>query len=47
MDTIFDNFKPEKVVNLAAQAGVRYSLENPQGIYSNERNGVHECFRAM
>ena len=30
MDTIFDNFKPEKVVNLAAQAGVRYSLENPQ-----------------
>ena len=25
----FKEFKPEKVVNLAAQAGVRYSLENP------------------
>jgi UDP-glucuronate 4-epimerase len=26
---IFKNFKPDKVVNLAAQAGVRYSIENP------------------
>jgi len=26
----FQLFKPEKVVNLAAQAGVRYSIENPQ-----------------
>ena len=26
----FLEFKPNKVVNLAAQAGVRYSLENPQ-----------------
>ncbi len=25
----FEGFKPDKVVNLAAQAGVRYSLENP------------------
>jgi len=25
----FNKFKPNKVVNLAAQAGVRYSLENP------------------
>jgi len=25
----FQSFKPEKVVNLAAQAGVRYSIENP------------------
>ena len=25
----FTEFKPEKVVNLAAQAGVRYSIENP------------------
>ena len=25
----FQSFKPQKVVNLAAQAGVRYSLENP------------------
>ena len=27
--TAFTNFKPQKVVNLAAQAGVRYSLTNP------------------
>ena len=25
----FKSFKPDKVVNLAAQAGVRYSIENP------------------
>ncbi len=25
----FENYKPERVVNLAAQAGVRYSIENP------------------
>ena len=25
----FQSFKPRKVINLAAQAGVRYSLENP------------------
>ncbi|MDH3900273.1 MAG: NAD-dependent epimerase [Gammaproteobacteria bacterium] len=27
--TIFREYRPERVVNLAAQAGVRYSLENP------------------
>ena len=26
---VFKEFKPHKVVNLAAQAGVRYSIENP------------------
>ena len=29
LDQIFKSFQPEKVVNLAAQAGVRYSLKNP------------------
>ena len=29
MAAVFSEFKPNKVVNLAAQAGVRYSLENP------------------
>ncbi|MBQ3796820.1 MAG: GDP-mannose 4,6-dehydratase [Butyrivibrio sp.] len=29
LDKIFAEFKPEVVVNLAAQAGVRYSIENP------------------
>lgn len=30
IDKVFEEYKPNKVVNLAAQAGVRYSLENPQ-----------------
>jgi UDP-glucuronate 4-epimerase len=30
LEAAFDEFKPQRVVNLAAQAGVRYSLENPQ-----------------
>lgn len=30
LDRAFADFRPERVVNLAAQAGVRYSLENPQ-----------------
>ncbi|MFT3761964.1 MAG: NAD-dependent epimerase [Pseudoxanthomonas sp.] len=29
LEAAFDSFKPQRVVNLAAQAGVRYSLENP------------------
>ncbi|GAA4781095.1 NAD-dependent epimerase [Lysobacter hankyongensis] len=30
LEAAFDSFKPDRVVNLAAQAGVRYSLENPR-----------------
>ena len=29
IDNIFSNFKPKKVINLAAQAGVRFSIDNP------------------
>lgn len=29
LEAAFDRFRPQRVVNLAAQAGVRYSLENP------------------
>ncbi len=29
LEKVFQDHKPERVVNLAAQAGVRYSLENP------------------
>jgi len=36
INEIFNKYKPEQVVNLAAQAGVRYSLENPSAyIQSN------------
>lgn len=30
MNKCFNDHKPQRVINLAAQAGVRYSLENPQ-----------------
>lgn len=30
VERVFETHKPQRVVNLAAQAGVRYSLENPQ-----------------
>jgi len=30
VDTVFAEQRPQRVVNLAAQAGVRYSLENPR-----------------
>ncbi len=36
VERVFNQFKPEKVVNLAAQAGIRYSIENPHAyIQSN------------
>lgn len=35
VNMIFDKFKPEIVINLAAQAGVRYSLENPSSYISS------------
>lgn len=31
---LFENFKPDIVVNLAAQAGVRYSIDNPRAIWN-------------
>lgn len=36
IDEIFEKYQPEIVMNLAAQAGVRYSIENPDAyIFSN------------
>ena len=29
IDQIFKEYKPDIVINLAAQAGVRYSIDNP------------------
>lgn len=47
IDKIFSEFKPQIVVNLAAQAGVRYSIENPDAyIQSNVigfYNILEEC----
>ena len=48
LDALFKNFCPDKVVNLAAQAGVRYSLENPFAYIESNIVGflnVLECCR--
>ncbi|WP_157893287.1 NAD-dependent epimerase [Salegentibacter sediminis] len=45
---IFENHKFEKVVNLAAQAGVRYSIENPEAYIDSNIIGfanLLECCR--
>ena len=36
---LFSRYQPQKVVNLAAQAGVRYSLENPQAYIKSNLTG--------
>ena len=48
LSNAFSNYKPEKVVNLAAQAGVRYSLENPHAYIETNISGfmnILECCR--
>ena len=47
---IFYDFKPDIVVNLAAQAGVRYSLENPSEYIQSNLVGfgnILECCRML
>ncbi len=39
IEKIFNNYLPEKVFNLAAQAGVRHSVENPEIFISTNING--------
>lgn len=39
MDQIFSDVVPDAVVNLAAQAGVRYSIKNPHAYISSNING--------
>jgi UDP-glucuronate 4-epimerase len=48
LERAFADFAPERVVNLAAQAGVRYSLENPHAYIDSNVVGfmnVLECCR--
>jgi UDP-glucuronate 4-epimerase len=45
---VFEQDAPERVVHLAAQAGVRYSLENPQAYVDSNVTGflnILECIR--
>lgn len=45
-DKIFNEFKPEIVVNLAAQAGVRYSISNPDAYIESNLIGFYNILEA-
>ena len=46
VDRVFTEFKPEVVVNLAAQAGVRYSIENPDAYIESNIIGFYNILEA-
>ena len=46
LEQAFDGFKPQRVVNLAAQAGVRYSLENPRAYVQSNLAGFVNLLEA-
>lgn len=46
IDQVFKTFKPQAVVNLAAQAGVRYSLTNPQAYIDSNITGFLNILEA-
>ena len=46
LDAAFADFKPQRVVNLAAQAGVRYSLENPHAYVESNIVGFMNILEA-
>lgn len=46
VDAIFKTHKPDRVVNLAAQAGVRYSLINPQAYADSNITGFLNILEA-
>ena len=46
IDKVFAEYKPEIVVNLAAQAGVRYSITNPEAYISSNIIGFFNILEA-
>lgn len=46
VDQITDDFKPDVIVHLAAQAGVRYSLENPRAYIDSNVIGTFNIMEA-
>ena len=46
LEQAFDGFRPQRVVNLAAQAGVRYSLENPHAYIDSNITGFINILEA-
>ncbi|SJZ88073.1 NAD-dependent epimerase [Garciella nitratireducens] len=46
VDKIFETYKPEYVINLAAQAGVRYSIKNPYAYVDSNLIGFMNILEA-
>ena len=46
VDGIFEKYHPDVVVNLAAQAGVRYSIENPDAYIQSNLIGFYNILEA-
>ncbi len=46
INKIFEEYKPSVVVNLAAQAGVRYSIENPDAYIESNLIGFYNILEA-
>lgn len=46
INQIFEKYKPDIVVNLAAQAGVRYSIENPDAYINSNIIGFYNILEA-
>lgn len=46
IESIFEKYKPSIVVNLAAQAGVRYSIENPDAYIESNIIGFYNILEA-
>lgn len=46
IENIFENYKPQVVVNLAAQAGVRYSITNPDAYIESNLIGFYNILEA-
>jgi len=46
VDEVFEKYTPEYVVNLAAQAGVRYSIENPDAYIRSNLVGFNNIIEA-
>ncbi|PKN03662.1 capsular biosynthesis protein CpsI, partial [Candidatus Dependentiae bacterium HGW-Dependentiae-1] len=46
IDAIFERYQPTHVINLAAQAGVRYSIENPDAYVDSNLIGFMNILEA-
>ena len=46
IDQLFNDYQPEVVVNLAAQAGVRYSITNPDAYIESNMIGFYNILEA-